>query len=81
MPPGLNKSSATYVNVPITDMPADKYDIVSITPYTTDVSILATPFSVPQQYVNASRISLSLINQYNSALSCTVYVIVGFKAK
>ena len=81
VPAGLNKGSATALNISINDMSANDYEIVSVTPYTSDAAVLATCVHIPIAFSGSNRISLALINQYNSKVSCTVSVIVGFKAK
>lgn len=81
VPAGLNKGSATTLNISINDMSANDYEIVSVTPYTSDAAVLATCVHIPIGFSGSNRISLALINQYNSKVSCTVSVIVGFKAK
>ena len=57
------------------------YDIVSVTTYITDNSILVSAVFVPMNFLNNNRVVLSLINQYNAKISCTVSIIVGFKSK
>jgi hypothetical protein len=81
VPAGVNKPSSTIVNIPITDVSHNDYDIVGITVSTGDAAILAAPINIANNYTNASRVVLALINQYIKDVTCTVAVIVCFKRK